>query len=74
MAASPNAGETYRRAVIVVSYYDGSAVKGVYGPYENPVAAEGAMKSLQRLPGMGDDNWQILPLFEVTTRPPKGAS
>jgi hypothetical protein len=70
MAATP--ADPSRRAVIVVSYHDGSAVIGVYGPYDNPTIAEGAMKRLKLLPGMGDENWQIFPLHEVATRiPPK---
>ena len=58
------------RHVIVVSYFDGSSVKGVYGPYDGPENAREAMKRLQGLPGMGDDEWKIFPLHEIQPAPP----
>jgi hypothetical protein len=60
-----------RRQVIVVSYFDGSGVKGVYGPYDSPEIAGKVLPQLQALPGMGEDKWEIFPLHEIVLRKPK---
>jgi hypothetical protein len=62
------------RQVIVVSYCDGSSIKGVYGVYPGPENARDAMAQMQKLPGMAaDDTWEIFPLYEIQLDQPKDA-
>jgi hypothetical protein len=55
------------RQVIIVAYSDGSAIKGVYGPYAGPENAKEAKRKLASLPGMGetDYEWTVFPLHEL---------
>lgn len=69
--ASGSHSTTDTRHVIVVSYYDGNTVKGVYGPYDTPEIAGKVLPQLQALPGMGEDKWEIFPLHEIQLRKPK---
>lgn len=60
------------KQVIVVTYSDGSAIKGVYGPYAGPENAKKARAKLTALPGMGetDYEWAVFPLHEIFTAEP----
>lgn len=53
------------RWCLVASYCDGSAIRGVYGPYPSKSAAENAGKQLREIGVYDLDEWQVLPLRKV---------
>jgi cell division protein FtsN len=52
---------------IVVTYYDGSGIRGVYGPYHGKATAEDAAKKLQAAGVYPHDAWEVMPLRLIDT-------
>lgn len=51
----------------VVSYFDGSGIRAVYGPYKGKTAAEDHAKALKDAGVWPDDQWAFLPLRLIDT-------
>jgi hypothetical protein len=47
---------------VLVAYHDGSAVRGIYGPYARKATAEDALTQLRAIGAYPDDDWKVMPL------------
>jgi len=56
----------------VVSYYDGSGIRGVYGPWPRKARAEEAVRRLQEAGIFEHDNWNVMPLRQLDLGEPAG--
>lgn len=49
----------------IAAYYDGSGIRGVFGPYKYKAATEKAVKALQEIGVFENDDWTVMPLRKI---------